>query len=101
MERRSDRQGHSPNTEHSQAAFGGPAPVLSQASSSASHLSLPSHPPVTGQDEVLQTWAIHSGSKCPASVQTIAGPFVKEDFFRIGIDKSEVCSQLSSGCLRF
>lgn len=90
VERHPNRQDLSPNFGYSQAAPSDLIPVSSHASSSTSQRSPSSHSSVAGQDGALPTWAIHSGSKCPASVRTIAGPFVKEDFSRLGVDKAEV-----------
>lgn len=88
-EQGSNKRVHSMDTEEPQA---GPSRFteIGYTSSTESQASVASQSPAVRQDGTLLTWQIHTGSNCPASVKTTAGPFVREDFVRLGIDKNEV-----------
>ncbi|KAJ3576189.1 hypothetical protein NP233_g588 [Leucocoprinus birnbaumii] len=45
---------------------------------------------LVGPEGGVLTWAIHWGSKSPASIKVVAGPFVDGDITRIGIDNVEL-----------
>lgn len=79
----------SPDIVESQAGPGG-STLRTNSPSTVSHRSALAQTPAFGQDGNLLTWQIHTGSKIPASVKNIAGPFAEQDFARLGIEKAEV-----------
>jgi hypothetical protein len=80
----------SPEGHGSRTGVSSVTPGTGYTSSADTQFSTFADSPAVGPDGLLLEWKIHTGSKCPASVNVTAGPFTQRDFVKLGIDKTRV-----------